>query len=180
MVAGHQGAVVLTVGSVPHRIVPELRHFHLLLEMKLNNQSNWHNSNTVLRGTGPIVSATAPVVHICTHVERQSLLVDWRYDEILWLQFQDAKNTFLMACSKGASCVAWLGVGMACYKVTQTPSSLRHPTNYLIYTNIKINRLNITISSCTLIMYVHAMPRIYNNYLCAYLNIMCMVSNGVM
>ena len=34
----HQGAVALTVGLVPRRIVPELRHFHWLL--KMNNQSN--------------------------------------------------------------------------------------------------------------------------------------------
>ena len=34
----HQGAVALTVGSVPRRIVPELRHFNWLL--KMNNQSN--------------------------------------------------------------------------------------------------------------------------------------------
>ena len=31
------GAVALTVGSVPRRIIPELRHFHWLL--KMNNQS---------------------------------------------------------------------------------------------------------------------------------------------
>ena len=34
----HQGPFALTVGSVPRRIVPELRHFHWLL--KMNNQSN--------------------------------------------------------------------------------------------------------------------------------------------
>ena len=34
-----QGVVALAVGLVPRRIVPELRHFHLLL--KMNNQSNW-------------------------------------------------------------------------------------------------------------------------------------------
>ena len=35
---GGPGVVALTVGSVPHRIVPELRHFYWLL--KMNNQSN--------------------------------------------------------------------------------------------------------------------------------------------
>ena len=53
-----QGPVALTVGSVPRRIVPELRHFRWLL--KINNQSNWRNSGTILRGTDPTVSATAP------------------------------------------------------------------------------------------------------------------------
>ena len=33
-----QGAVALTVGSVPRRIVPNLRHFHWFL--KMNNQLN--------------------------------------------------------------------------------------------------------------------------------------------
>ena len=36
--ASPRGAVALTVGSAPRRIVPELRHFHWLL--KMNNQSN--------------------------------------------------------------------------------------------------------------------------------------------
>ena len=35
---GALGAVALTVGSVPRRVVPELRHFNWLL--KINNQSN--------------------------------------------------------------------------------------------------------------------------------------------
>ena len=52
------GVVALTVASAPRRIVPELRHFHWPL--KMNNQSNRRNEKTVLRGTDPIVSATAP------------------------------------------------------------------------------------------------------------------------
>ena len=47
-----QGAVALTVRSVPRRIVPEWRHFHWFL--KINNQSNWRNSKTVLY-VGPIL-----------------------------------------------------------------------------------------------------------------------------
>ena len=35
-------------------------------------------------------------------------------------QFQEAKNTFLMACKKSPTCVSWLGVGMACYRVSST------------------------------------------------------------
>ena len=54
------GAVAL--GSVPRRIVPELRHFHWPL--KMNNQSNSRNSKTVLRGTDPIASATAPYLRL--------------------------------------------------------------------------------------------------------------------
>ena len=53
-----QGAVALTVGSVPRKTVLELRNFHWLL--KMNNQSDWRDSKTVLRGTDPIVGATAP------------------------------------------------------------------------------------------------------------------------
>ncbi|KAK2186875.1 hypothetical protein NP493_185g01050 [Ridgeia piscesae] len=34
-------------------------------------------------------------------------------------RFQEAKNTFLMACKRSATCVAWLGVGMACYRLEQ-------------------------------------------------------------
>ena len=34
----HLGAVALTIGSAPRRIVPKLRHFHWLL--KMNNQCN--------------------------------------------------------------------------------------------------------------------------------------------
>ena len=48
------GAVALTVGSVPRRIVPELRHCHWLL--KMNNQSNSCTSKTILCGTDPTVS----------------------------------------------------------------------------------------------------------------------------
>ena len=59
----------MVVGLVPRRIVPELRHFHWLL--KMNNQSNWRHSKTVLRGTDPTVSATAPKVSCCV-VKRRS------------------------------------------------------------------------------------------------------------
>ncbi|KAI0237880.1 Cilia- and flagella-associated protein 70 [Lamellibrachia satsuma] len=34
-------------------------------------------------------------------------------------RFQEAKNTFLMACKKSPTCVSWLGVGMACYRLDQ-------------------------------------------------------------
>ena len=33
-------------------------------------------------------------------------------------QFQEAKTTFLLACKKSPSCVSWLGVGIACYRVS--------------------------------------------------------------
>ena len=38
MTYGNQGAVALTVGSVPRMVVPKLRHFHWLL--KINNRLN--------------------------------------------------------------------------------------------------------------------------------------------
>ena len=42
----NQGAVALTVWSVPRRIVPKLRHFHWLL--KMNYQWKWRNLGTIL------------------------------------------------------------------------------------------------------------------------------------
>ncbi|XP_048244462.1 cilia- and flagella-associated protein 70-like isoform X2 [Haliotis rufescens] len=32
-------------------------------------------------------------------------------------RFQEAKNTFLLACKKSPSCVSWLGVGIACFRL---------------------------------------------------------------
>ncbi|CAH1791968.1 unnamed protein product, partial [Owenia fusiformis] len=32
-------------------------------------------------------------------------------------KFQEAKNCFLMACKKSPSCVSWVGVGIACYRL---------------------------------------------------------------
>ena len=52
------GAVVLTIGSVPRRTVFELRQFFWLFIF--NDRWKWRNSGTILRGTDPTVSATAP------------------------------------------------------------------------------------------------------------------------
>ncbi|XP_013406723.1 cilia- and flagella-associated protein 70 isoform X2 [Lingula anatina] len=38
-------------------------------------------------------------------------------------QFLEAKKTFLMACKKSASCVSWLGVGIACYRLGELSES---------------------------------------------------------
>ena len=52
-----QGAVALTVGSVPRRIFLKLRQFHWLFIF--NNQWKWRSTlGTILRGTDPTVSAT--------------------------------------------------------------------------------------------------------------------------
>lgn len=38
-------------------------------------------------------------------------------------RFQEAKNTFLLACKKSPSCVSWLGVGIACYRLGELAES---------------------------------------------------------
>ena len=35
----------------------------------------------------------------------------------LYFQFQEAKTVFLKACKRSPSCVSWLGVGIACFRV---------------------------------------------------------------
>ena len=55
------GGVALTVGSVPRRIGPKLRQFDWLFIF--NNQWKWRNLGTILRGTDPTISATAPDFH---------------------------------------------------------------------------------------------------------------------
>ena len=55
MPRGRQGAVALTVGSVPCRIVPKLRRCHWFFIF--NNQWKRCNLATILRGTDATVSA---------------------------------------------------------------------------------------------------------------------------
>lgn len=38
-------------------------------------------------------------------------------------KFSNAKNTFLMACKRSPSCVSWLGVGIACYRLGELAES---------------------------------------------------------
>ena len=66
----HSRAVALTVGSVPRRIFPKLRHFRWLL--KMNNQLTLRNLRTILHGTDPTVSATAPWIPVVSFVRQTS------------------------------------------------------------------------------------------------------------
>ena len=50
-----QGAVALTIGSVPRRTVFEWHQFYWLFIF--NNQWKWRHSGRILRGTDPTVSA---------------------------------------------------------------------------------------------------------------------------
>ena len=88
---GFLGAVALTVGSVQRRIIPNLCQFHWLFIF--NNQKKWRNNlGTILRGTDPDVSATAPCSPNAVHWSKS--YVYWRVHDlmnVLAVRYSDLK-----------------------------------------------------------------------------------------
>ena len=78
-----QGAVALTIGSVPRRTILELRQFDWLFIF--NNQWKWRNSGMILRGTNPTISATAPWTLYVIHWSSGGEGHNYRLDLVIWL-----------------------------------------------------------------------------------------------
>ena len=87
----NDGAVALKVGSAPRRNVPKVRQFNLLFIF--NNQWNWRNLATTLRGTDPTVSATA-IDSRAVVISRAPTLATMRNGIIIWSETPNKPNEY--------------------------------------------------------------------------------------
>ncbi|ESO85468.1 hypothetical protein LOTGIDRAFT_229452 [Lottia gigantea] len=91
------------------------------LEMEQQNPDGWSLMGHVKFLTGDTQSARdcyeRTTSFIGDAIEMHSIYLRLASIYLQESKYQDAKNTFLMACRKNPSCISWLGVGIACYRL---------------------------------------------------------------
>ena len=101
----NDGAVALKAGSAPRRNVPKLRQFNLLFIF--NNQWDWRNLATTLRGTDPTDRSTdqrptdQPTAHRSTAIDSRAVVVSraptlatMRNGIIIWSETPNKPNEY--------------------------------------------------------------------------------------
>lgn len=102
-----------------HSIYLRLASIYLQEEKVSNNVQLITDGDNQISLWNILYSLFADLVHILTFIEDSGYTIC-----IFFCQFSNAKNTFLMACKRSPSCVSWLGVGIACYRVSKEELSL--------------------------------------------------------
>ncbi|XP_050397153.1 cilia- and flagella-associated protein 70 [Patella vulgata] len=95
----------------------------IALEMEQQNPDGWALMGHVKYLTGDTETAREcferTISFIGDALEMHSIYLRLASIYLSEHKYQDAKNVFLMACRKSPSCVSWLGVGIACYRLNE-------------------------------------------------------------